>query len=197
MNPESTPAKVQLRRHLREIVRALPPDEIRAASDAARGILRQQSVWRDAKAVLFYAPIPGEIDLWPLARECWDSGRTVALPRFIAETGAYAAYEVTGAPEECAAGKFGILEPARHCRPLPLKQLDFVLAPGVAFDQTGHRLGRGQGFYDRLLAQFNGIKCGVAFDQQLLPQVPREAHDVRMNFILTPTRWLETPGSHS
>ena len=83
------------------------------------------------------------------------------------------------------------------CARFPLKHLDLALVPGVGFDVTGHRLGRGRGFYDRLLAEFSGIKCGVAFDHQFVAQIPAEKHDVRMNCILTPTRWLEIPGQVS
>jgi 5-formyltetrahydrofolate cyclo-ligase len=66
-----------------------------------------------------------------------------------------------------------------------------VLVPGVAFDSHGRRLGRGKGFYDQLLAFVRGTKCGVAFDEQIVPEIPIEPHDVRLNCILTPTRWIE------
>jgi 5-formyltetrahydrofolate cyclo-ligase len=74
---------------------------------------------------------------------------------------------------------------------MPLKRLDLALAPGLGFDESGRRLGRGQGYYDRLLAEIIGAKCGVAFDEQVVGQLPAQEHDVSMNFILTPTRWLE------
>ncbi|HTG44362.1 MAG TPA: 5-formyltetrahydrofolate cyclo-ligase, partial [Verrucomicrobiae bacterium] len=74
----------------------------------------------------------------------------------------------------------------------PLNRLDFVLVPGVAFDSTGRRLGRGRGFYDQLLAGVTGIKCGVALDEQIVEKLPTEAHDIAMDYILTPTRWLVT-----
>jgi 5-formyltetrahydrofolate cyclo-ligase len=54
----------------------------------------------------------------------------------------------------------------------------------------GRRLGRGKGYYDRLLAAVRGAKCGVAFDQQVVSEIPVEPHDILMNFTLTPTRWL-------
>jgi 5-formyltetrahydrofolate cyclo-ligase len=69
-----------------------------------------------------------------------------------------------------------------------------VLTPGIAFDALGRRLGRGRGFYDRLLAQTTGTRCGVAFDQQVVDVVPVETHDVVLNCILTPTRWLNVAG---
>jgi 5-formyltetrahydrofolate cyclo-ligase len=73
----------------------------------------------------------------------------------------------------------------------PLNRLDFILVPGVAFDLHGRRLGRGRGFYDQLLANVRGRTCGVAFDEQIVRDVPIEPHDVSLNCILTPTRWVE------
>jgi 5-formyltetrahydrofolate cyclo-ligase len=191
MSSEPVLGKGELRRKLRGFLKTLPDAEGGAASARAQALLRQQSVWKDARAVLFYAPLAGEIDLSPLLGEGLRAGKTIALPRFMTETGAYDACQIRGAAGDCAPGKFGITEPKDGCARFPLKQLDLVLVPGLGFDAGGHRLGRGQGFYDRLLAQISGIKCGVAFDRQIVAQIPREKHDVRMNYILTPTRWLE------
>jgi 5-formyltetrahydrofolate cyclo-ligase len=69
--------------------------------------------------------------------------------------------------------------------------LDFILVPGVAFDLSGRRLGRGKGYYDRLLKQTRGTTCGVAFDEQIVGEIPVEPHDLNVNCILTPTRWIE------
>ena len=76
------------------------------------------------------------------------------------------------------------------CAPALLNSLDLVLVPGVAFDLHGRRLGRGKGYYDQLLAGVCGTTCGVAFDEQIVREVPLEPHDVLMNCILTPTRWV-------
>ena len=89
-------------------------------------------------------------------------------------------------------GKFGIREVAELSPEMALNQLDLALAPGVAFDPHGRRLGRGKGFYDRLLAGVCGTKCGVAFDEQLVDAVPVGPLDIPLNCILTPTRWIET-----
>ena len=63
--------------------------------------------------------------------------------------------------------------------------------PGVAFDVSGGRTGRGAGFYDRLLSRITGPRCGVAFDEQIVDKVPSESHDLRMNHLLTPTKWMK------
>ena len=61
----------------------------------------------------------------------------------------------------------------------------------MAFDLNGNRLGRGKGFYDRLLKNISGIKCGVGYDFQLLENIPAEPHDAKVDFILTPERCLK------
>jgi 5-formyltetrahydrofolate cyclo-ligase len=89
-------------------------------------------------------------------------------------------------------GQLGILEPDRAtAKAVALKDLNGILVPGVAFDESGHRMGRGRGFYDRYLSQFNGKKIGVCFDIQVLPLVPRDPHDVRMDVIITDERVLQ------
>jgi 5-formyltetrahydrofolate cyclo-ligase len=191
MSLEAAPDKRELRRKLRAWFKTRAGAEAGEASRRACDLLRRQPVWQNARAVLFYAPVPGEIDLWPVLEEGLRAGKVVALPRYMAATGDYEAAQIHDAARDCATGAFGITEPAARCPSYPLKRLDLALAPGVGFDAAGHRLGRGRGFYDRLLAQIAGIKCGVAHDAQLVERVPVERHDVRMNYILTPTRWLE------
>ena len=73
------------------------------------------------------------------------------------------------------------------------KQLDLAIVGGVAFDGLGGRLGRGGGFFDRLLADIPANFCGVCYDQQVYPDVPVERHDVKMDMIATPNGWLVPP----
>jgi len=191
MSLESNSEKEEWRRRLRAGLKGLSQSERSEASTRARDLLRRQELWRRAQAILFYAAMGGELDLAPLLEEALRAGKAVALPRFVGETGTYQAFEISDYKADCAPGKYGILEPGAHCRPMSMKLLDLALAPGLGFDESGRRLGRGQGHYDRLLAGIAGAKCGVAFDQQVVGRLPAQGHDVSMNFILTPTRWLE------
>jgi 5-formyltetrahydrofolate cyclo-ligase len=63
------------------------------------------------------------------------------------------------------------------------------MVPGIGFSLNGCRLGRGKGYFDRLLSGVSGWKCGVAFDWQVTVEIPAEEHDIRLNSIVTPTRW--------
>jgi 5-formyltetrahydrofolate cyclo-ligase len=184
-------SKTELRQHLRAILKDQPEAERAEASAQAAARLAKQSVWKKAQSVLFYAAMPGEVELHLLMHNALKSGKIVLLPRFLAAKGTYEAVRVSDFQRDCAPGKYGIPEPGAHCAAFPLKELDLALAPGLGFDLAGHRLGRGRGFYDRLLAQIAGAKCGVAFDTQIMGEIPAEGHDIHMNFILTPTRWLK------
>jgi len=169
----------------------MPSSARQEASSQALALLRQQKLWKCAQTILFYAPLEGELDVWPLVAETLAAGNTVTLPRFDPEKKLYAICPITDPRKDLELGHFGIREPAQHCLSMAISRLDFVLVPGVAFDLHGRRLGRGRGFYDQLLPFVLGKTCGVAFDEQIVEAIPVESHDVRVNSILTPTRWVE------
>ncbi len=182
-------SKLELRQKIRVALRRIPPATRAAESKRARALLKQQAIWNEAQTILFFAPLPEELDLWPLLAEALADGKTVGLPRFVERTQTYAAARVQDLQRDVHVGKFGIREPVARCVEIPLNKLDLVLVPGVAFDVQGRRLGRGKGFYDRLLSDASGVKCGVVFDEQIVGEVPVTPRDERVSCILTPTRW--------
>lgn len=188
-------AKSLLRQKIQVQLRGLSAETRSLASARAAQSILQQPIWKNASRVLFYAALRDELDVLPLLEEALKAGKIAGLPRFVPEENRYLAAEVKSINDQCLQGRYGILEPGSSCPSLSLKQLDLVLVPGVAFDLAGRRLGRGKGFYDRLLAECNGLKCGVGFDFQLLEEpIPEEPHDIRLDCILTPTRWLSFSG---
>ena len=181
-------SKEVIREQMRKALAALPPAERSILSLKLRNILSSQSAWNEASSIFGFAPLTSEPDVMPLLEEAWSSNKQVALPRYDADKLVYAACAVSN-PAEIRPGSFGVLEPTAGCPVIPLNQLDFILVPGLAFDLAGRRLGRGKGYYDRLLTEVRGHKCGVAFDSQIVAQLPEEPHDIRVDSILTPTRW--------
>lgn len=198
----SDPNLADQKRALRQLTRArlsqITLDQWRTRSAAAAEQLLSRPEWHHAQRILAFLPLKDELDLSAALVSALGSGKTVALPRFDSGVGRYCAAILTFScdPSDPFAalptGAFGIREPAPSAPTLPLNQLDFILVPGVAFDASGRRIGRGKGFYDRLLAETNSncLKCGVAVDDQLIEGIPVEPHDIAMNVILTPGRWL-------
>lgn len=184
--------KASLRRQLLAEWDRYPAEARARDSEALCRRLRGDPRWQGARAVLLFAPMGNEPDIWPLLGEALAQGKTAFLPRYVAAARAYEARRVADPDRDVRAGHYGVREPRADCPECVLNKLDFVLVPGVGFDLRGWRLGRGKGYYDRLLAPVGGWTCGIAFDWQVVPVVPAEPHDVRLNCILTPTRWLVT-----
>jgi 5-formyltetrahydrofolate cyclo-ligase len=191
MNNKTQDLKSALRREARERLREMIADRRAAASAQARALLIAQARWQSAAAVLLYAPMSQEVDMWPLLEAGLAAGKTVALPRFEESTSTYVACRITDLKADVSPGCFGIREPNERCARNEINRLDLILVPGLAFDLQGHRLGKGRGFYDQLLVTLRGTTCGVAFDEQIVPEVPVEPHDIRLDYLLTPTRWVE------
>ena len=183
--------KRELRSELRARLAAMTPQGRADASARLRERLEARPEWSEAASILFYAPIRDEPDIWPLAAAALSLGKVVALPHFSVAAAKYLACRIHNIETDVASGHFGIREPAADRASETLKRLDLILVPGVGFDLCCRRLGRGKGYYDQILAVVEGRKCGVGFDEQLVDRIPLEPHDVPLNCILTPTRWIE------
>lgn len=183
--------KADLRRAVRTAVAGLSAVEKQRLSAEAVALMLRQRLWIDAASVLLFAPMADELDIWPLADIALRGGKLLTLPRYNKATKEYEICQVRDLRLDILVGYRGIREPSAECAVFEGKRLDLVLVPGVAFDVHGHRLGRGMGFYDRILTRLNGVTCGVAFDQRMVNGIPVESHDVSVNCVLTPTQWIE------
>lgn len=196
MSDDPAGRKAALRQRLRALLKAMSDVERAEGSRLLRERLTGDPLWREARTVLLFMPTRGEPEVTPLLDRALREGKRVALPRYRAAGDSYEARWVERPETDLAPGWYDIPEPGKNCARVVGNSLDLVLVPGIGFSPDGGRLGRGQGYYDRLLASIPGVKCGVAFDCQVTSEVPLESHDVVLNCILTPTRWLKltSPG---
>lgn len=179
--------KKQLREKLRRVVR----QQNASATDLEQLLnqVRALPAWRKAHAVLLYSPLIHEPDLLTLL-EASSSHLTKRFffPRM--QQDELQLYEwFPKAP--WITGPHGIQEPdPNEWRAASLAEVDLALIPGLAFDEQGGRLGWGRGYFDRLLgkSECSTIKVGVAWPWQIVPQIPREAHDITMDFVVTPEK---------
>ncbi|NQT36284.1 MAG: 5-formyltetrahydrofolate cyclo-ligase [Planctomycetes bacterium] len=159
---------------------------------ASRRIGRQlidSAEYARAETVLFYVDADSEVRTRETIEATWARGKRVAVPYCVGN-------ELRLFPledwSELAPGIFGILEPRQALRDVAGKrldtaELDLIVVPGLAFDRCGGRLGQGKGYYDRLLsdAPSHTAAVGVAFQCQLLPEVPMQPHDVFLDQVIT------------
>ncbi len=139
-----------------------------------------------ARSVLSFVSMAGEVDTHDLIRHCLRAGKRVCVPVFDRSRNAYFAAAIHDFDLDLRLGHYDILEP-RDAKPAET-QADLAIVPGVAFDRHGHRLGRGKGYFDRLLAGFRGIKVALVFDFQLVDHVPFGDHDIPMDIVVTEAR---------
>lgn len=182
--------KQEMRRRLRALNgRASLPERARASELICR-LFRAMSGWESWQSILFFAPQSTEPDIWRLIGHAVAARKTVVLPKFDSVGKEYRACAVRSLGNDLEEGKFGIQEPKDSCEPIPLANIDMIVAPGLGFDRSGRRLGHGKGFYDRILERTSGLIVGVAFDWQMTEEIPAESHDIAMHRIVTPSRWL-------
>ena len=182
-------AKVALRQQLRAEAGRHTAIELMEASRAICARIQEQRVWREANSVLFYVPLSTEPDLQPLIHTALATRKTVALPRYDASAGTYQVCRITDPKGQLVSGQYAIPEPSLECPVVELNKLDLAVVPGIGFTLDGCRLGRGKGHFDRILGQVQGWKCGVAFDWQVIVEIPAEPHDIRLDSIVTPSHW--------
>ena len=181
--------KAELRGEIRARLKTLSLDERSSGSAEIRRQLAGQAIWKSSKAIMAYVPTAHEPDIWPAVIEALDSGKQLSLLRYSPDGDRYVPCLIRDPARDLQPGQYGIIEPMPHCPIFDLMRLDLALVPGIGFTLNGGRLGRGKGYYDRLLAEVPALKCGVAFDCQIVGEFPLEPHDVQLNCILTPTRW--------
>ncbi|MGA0134179.1 MAG: 5-formyltetrahydrofolate cyclo-ligase [Opitutales bacterium] len=160
--------------------------ELEAAGRAAEALVAQLPEWKQARTVCLYASFGQEPVTDGLLRLALDQGKTLLLPRMAPDRSA--SVRKVAALESLQVSRFGIREPADDAPVAAARDADLFLVPGLAFDRRGRRLGRGAGFYDRLLRGLprKAFLLGHAHGFQLTGAVPSEEHDVRMRAVVTP-----------
>ena len=149
---------------------------------------RQLSAYKDASLLLAYVDAKREVETRLLMRCAWDDGKKVAAPRVDGD-GIMHFYYLRSL-KDLEPGAFGIMGPRADCRICETEE-GLLLMPGVAFDEQGHRVGYGGGYYDRYLEKHpHLIHIALAFEFQIFPEVPSEKHDICPDLIVTENRIL-------
>ena len=133
-------------------------------------------------------PIWNEVELFPLYFKLLARGQKLVFPRVRSEEGKMTLHQLSDLSAESEIGAFGIREPLATLPEVSKHDIDVALIPGLAFTESGYRLGRGGGFYDRFLAGFKGTRIAACYEEQVLPHVPYADHDEPVGLMITPRR---------
>jgi 5-formyltetrahydrofolate cyclo-ligase len=189
--------KQELRRALRKQLADIPPEVFQDEGKKAAEFMASYQPWQDAGTVLLFLSAPGEIETACLLDLAFRQGKKVFLPKVEGEIARF--FRVDSAEGPWQTGAFDIREPLVE-DPASTEEYPprsgkaeggiVLVAPGMAFDRQGNRMGHGKGYYDRFFAKLDSLGLAysaVAFclEQQIVPQVPTESWDKRMDAVCT------------
>jgi 5-formyltetrahydrofolate cyclo-ligase len=183
----SVSVKKELRVKLRSVLAGLSPAEVKERSVAAGNRLFAEPEYRKAEIVMAFLSIPtAEIDTSPIILRAWQDRKRVLVPKVSWEQRRLLPIQLSSMSDGLAETPLGIREPINGV-PIPVRDIDLVIVPGLGFDAFGNRLGRGRGFYDRFLAHkdWRGVACALAFEEQFVSNVPTGPRDVPMDMLVT------------
>lgn len=187
--PEATPIieDTKMMERKKELRRQVALLKTRHSSSTTRqsaeilAALEAHPAFRAATTVLLYHSLKDEVDTHEFIRK-WSREKRILLPVVVGDDLELRLYT---RPEDLKPGAYGIEEPTGELF-TDYADIDFIVVPGVAFDRNGNRLGRGKGYYDRLLPRIpSAYKAGICFPFQLVEKVPAEPFDIRMDEIIT------------
>ena len=194
MSEPNSKAKFQVRAIAKARLGGVTPQDAAAWSKAVCDHIMAWQAFERARTLMLFMPLAGEVDLRSLREEAIRLGKVVCLPRTDWQSRALNPVSVPSLGPGLVAARHGLLEPPAAAMALPISDLDLIVVPGLAFDSTGQRLGRGAGFYDRFLANpiLRAFTCGVGFEVQLLDNLPIDRWDMPLHAIATERRLLMT-----
>jgi 5-formyltetrahydrofolate cyclo-ligase len=180
--------KHRIRKHIKNIIGSYSPLEKSEKSGIIRDKLFNEEAFKKARVVMFYVSLKDEVDTCFMIDEALNAGKRVCVPVILKEDKRLIAGEIRNRLEDLESQHFGIYQPKRdRVKEVPLDDIDLVVVPGVAFDRKNIRLGRGHGYYDRFLSGLPDTTkaIGLAFDFQVLEDLPKDPHDIPVSKVIT------------
>ncbi len=180
--------KQQLRIKMKQQLSSQSRDNREAASKEIAVRLFDSDEFKQAKIIMFYAGTDSEVNTEGMIKRALSAGKTIVLPVAKEEDKKLIASQIIDFDKELKLGPYGILEPEEeYVREIDKEKIELVIVPGLAFDRTGRRLGRGKGYYDRFLSSLPSKtpKIGLAFNFQIVERIPCEPHDFPLTSVIS------------
>jgi len=181
--------KDKLRKELIEIRKNLSKQDVLDKSNKIKKRLFEIDEFKQASTILFYVSYDNEVYTHEMIKECISNKKNVIVPISDKENRRLILSQLDNW-DNLKPGSYGILEPRKDkIKEYPIDKVDLIIVPGVGFDESGHRIGHGKGYYDDLLR--NSTKAshfGLSFEAQIVKKIPTETHDLPVHKIVTEKR---------
>ena len=179
--------KHKIRQEIKKLLEVHSDLEKSEKSDIIKDKLFKEEMFKKAKVVMFYVSLKDEVDTLPMIDEALKAGKRVCVPVILKEEMKLIAGEIKDRKQDLEKQHFGIYQPRKDkVKEVPLKDIDLVVVPGIAFDKNNVRLGRGHGYYDRFLSGLpsRADTIGLCFQFQVLEHLPKHPHDIPVSKII-------------
>ena len=182
--------KQEIRSSIQSNRLALSPHQVEEFSAQIRVPFLSLETYARAGTIGCYVSVKNEVDTKGIILDALSKGKRVSVP-LTGPEGALSHVEIRSL-DELKPARFGLLEPSTsNTDEICPGELDLVVVPGVGFDKSCNRIGFGAGYYDRYLEQVPASKVGLAYDFQILEEVPTESHDVQLDIVITQSSIFE------
>lgn len=175
--------KRRMRNALRDAGRALPDGYIAKASEIIAAHVINLPEYQNAKTIFCFASLPREVSTYGLLAHALQSGRRICTPACVC-SGEMELRQLD-ALSRLSSGAFGIPEPPANAKRLRPSEIDLAVIPCLSCDYSGNRLGKGGGYYDRFLAEYQGSALLVCLDLLVREGIPMEPHDRAVPVVVT------------
>ena len=183
--------KHDIRNDVAKAIDAFSKEEIEEKASRIETRLFEFANFLESNISLLYVNHGFEVNTRKILHRCLGYSKIVVLPAFNTETFQMKLMKVDNLESDLKIGPRGIPEPdPATCKIVPIERIDIAIIPGVALDEKGGRVGSGEGYYDRLIPKLpiTTRKVSLAFESQIIPQVPMESHDKYVDIIITEKR---------
>jgi len=180
--------KDQQRHQIKQLLMNMSLKDYEEKSQELCEALLQEPSIKEGETIALTISVFPEVDTRSIILKLWAMGKRVVVPKCDHRTKQMIFYNLTNF-DELVPAPMGLFEPnPLITSSIMYKQIDVCIVPGIVFDQRGYRIGYGGGYYDRFLPHFNGSKISIAFDEQLVYEVPYELHDIPIDLLITNQR---------
>ena len=178
--------KAQLRVRLRKSLLEIPESQRAEKSRKACRNLALTPQFEEAAVVMMYLSLPHEVDTAEAILNAWQTGKTVVVPKISWQQRHMIPVRIDCLETTFSTEVAGLRNPITGV-PIPFEEIDLVVTPALGFDRKGNRLGRGGSYYDRFFAnpELRAARCGFAFAEQVVEDVPVIDHDEPVDFLVT------------